>query len=132
MNEREMSGALAGVAPYALMAGVAYAYLIHYLERSVKAEGLTWLEVVAGVGLTLALAVPVVGWMPTLAVVALFTLTGTPQIVGALYRHHLARMQARKALLEDVDGNPEEALTARGQQRGGSGGSEGPSGQPPA
>lgn len=123
MTDRELLGQFAGVAPWALLVGIGYALLVHWLEEKGHAEGYTWLEVVVGVALTVAFAVPVVGWPAALAVLGLFVITGTPMIAATVWRYAQARAAYRRALAEAMNGNTPEALTEGGGERGaGSGG----------
>lgn len=74
-----------------LLFGVAYNALIHQLHRSGLNEGYVWLEVVVGVGVTLAAASFVVGWPVVLALFVLFAASGLFVAIGDMYRYVKAR-----------------------------------------
>jgi len=110
--EGALSGRVLALYPLALLVGVAYAWVIHRIESTGRAEGYAWLMVVVGVVLTLALCAPVIGLEATVAVGAMFVATGVPMIAVTIYRYEKARGEARRALYDDA----EETLATPGRR----------------
>lgn len=79
-----------------LLFGVAYSVLIAYLNRHGLNDGYTWLEVVVGVGVTLAAASFVVGWPVVLALFVLFAASGLFVAIGDIYCYARARREERR------------------------------------
>lgn len=78
--------------------GLAYNGFVAWLERTGRDEGYTAFLVVGGVLATIALATPLIGVQSVLVVLLLFICTGSPMIVGSVYRHTEARRQAKEEL----------------------------------
>ena len=77
--------------------GVGYNALVAWLERQGYDEGYTAFLVVGGVLVTLV-AVALVNWQAAMLVLAAFTLSGTPMIMGGWWRHVRARKHAQELL----------------------------------
>ena len=71
-----------------LMFGVVYNELIERLEEQSDSDMLTSLTVAFGVGMTLLLIVPILGWRIVTKIFLAFTASGLPMIFGHLARWH--------------------------------------------
>ena len=96
------------IEPYVIIAflvGCIYAALIHFANwRWAKAtEGVIWLEVVVGVGITGLVIWWLIGWVFTIgqAFIAL-SATGSPMVIGSLIRYGYAQEQQRRRGEETV------------------------------
>lgn len=88
--------------------GIAYNYLVQWIERK-GIDGYEWAEVSGGVGLTLLLCLPLVGWQVVAWVLLAFVCSGAPMIIGALWRRELRVKRA----LERAKSHAEQAATDR-------------------
>ena len=95
MENGRILGAI-GVYSLALTFGIFYNWAIGIVERRKMLEGLTWLQVVVGVAVTLALATILIG-IEILWVIGAFAASGLPMAIGSLYRYEVARQNERKA-----------------------------------
>lgn len=84
----------AAIAVLALF-GVLYSWLVEYLHRHGYDDGFVWLEVVVGVGVTLAIGAAVVGIQAALYYLLFFAVSGTPLAIGNIIRHVRARKRER-------------------------------------
>lgn len=67
--------------------GFGWNYLTDRLEAE-NVEGYTWALVVGGVGVTVALAGALIGWLNAGVLLACFVASGSPMILGDVRRHH--------------------------------------------
>jgi len=77
--------------------GVGYNYVTGQLEQKQLTEGLLSLMVSLGVGVTLV-GVAVIDWRAAALTLLAFMFSGTPMIVGRLWRHQQARNALHKAI----------------------------------
>lgn len=93
----------------ALAFGVLYDQFVNWCEQKGYNDGYTGLLVVLGVLVTLALAVPFVGLVNVLVVLALFCGTGLPMVFGdvwrAIKRRELAGELIKKIYSEGSNGD---------------------------
>jgi hypothetical protein len=75
------------VALLATLVGIGYALAVHWMERRHPEHPYTFVLVVAGVGLSLLVALVVVPAVWVMAMVGVFALTGIWQVLGAMYRN---------------------------------------------
>ena len=78
--------------------GIGFNYIIHELHRRGLNDGYVWLEVVVGVGVTLAAASFVVGWQIAAVLFVLFAASGLFPAVGDIYRYVRARRAESEGL----------------------------------
>lgn len=84
--------------------GLFYAWFVDWLKREGRERGYAAFLVVGGNFFTIVLAIPVIGVMGALIVLAAFVLTGLPMILITTYRHtedNKKQRQAERALLEE-------------------------------
>jgi cation transport ATPase len=86
------------IAVLLMIFSVLYNYLVEKLGD--LQEGYTSLLVVGGVGVTLFGSAFIIGWAQAALVALLFVVSGTPMIMGEIFR----AVRNRKALREDCDG----------------------------
>lgn len=128
MNKRDRNGQEPGdkwAAPaLAIVAagifGVGYNHAVATLNRRGWSEGYTSLLVVAGSGVLLLLAAPIIGVRKFLALFGIFAAGGTPMVIGDVTRYASARQAAHVWLGTTGDdyGNEGEWM-ANPRQRGG-------------
>lgn len=105
------------VACLGVLIGILYNHFVNWLHAEKHDQGYTALLVVGGVVITLGLALPFIGLEHTAIVTVLFICTGTPMIVGDVWRYVVERRQRAQKLaktlkelggLDEVegDGNP--------------------------
>jgi hypothetical protein len=75
------------IAILALTAGSIYAVIVHLVIVNDPAHPYTFVWVIAGVCLSLAIAALIVPLTWLAVMLGIFALTGTPQIIGAIYRN---------------------------------------------
>ncbi len=101
----ELATVLAGL----LLFGIGYNRFVTWLERQGHDRGYTALLVVGGVLVTLAGAIPITGWWTIMVITLCFVASGTPMIVGSIWRHIQARAREdealRQAALEVLNGD---------------------------
>lgn len=76
--------------------GLAYNWFVAYLEKRGGAEAYTAFLVAAGVLVTLALAMPLVGLNNVLIILIFFALTGLPMMIGSASRYLKKKEQGRR------------------------------------
>ena len=79
--------------------GLAYNGLVGWLERHGYDHGYTALLVVGGVGVTVLASAILIGWSDALRVLACFAASGTPMVIGSVWRYATERTEEEKALL---------------------------------
>ena len=99
----QQSGAIMATAVALLVFSYLYNIFINWLHRRGLNEGFTWLEVVIGVGVTLAAAIPLVGWRDILILFACFACSGFFMSAGDIWRYTRAREAERKRRVQQVD-----------------------------
>jgi hypothetical protein len=80
--------------------GILFNWLITHAEKKGWLEGYTALAVAGGVLMTLG-AVAVIFPMFALITLGAFCFSGTPMLVGSIYRHVRNREQAIKRMIDD-------------------------------
>lgn len=86
-------GAIFGIA---LATGIGYALLVHAVYTTDQEHPFTFAWVVGGVSLTLIIGLLFLPWEVIASLAGLFVLTGTPQVLGAMYRERLRRRQVER------------------------------------
>lgn len=76
--------------------GLGYNWFVAYLEKRGAGEPYTAFLVAAGVLITLALAMPLVGLNDVLIMTIFFALTGGPMMVGSAARYLKKKEQGRR------------------------------------
>lgn len=89
-------GSNSGAIPVAIGAvlilfGILYDWLASYLHQKGHSEGYTSLLVVGGVLVTILAAGFVIGWPAVIWLLILFACSGTPMVIGDIYRYAKAR-----------------------------------------
>ena len=82
--------------------GVAFNWFTALSERRGWTEGYVSLYVVAGVAVTLAVILPVLGWRNAVLVAGAFAASGLPMAVGSIVRHIEARKREELAIIESL------------------------------
>lgn len=86
--------------------GIAYNYLVGWLERTGHDRGYTAYLVIAGTLVTLLLAIPIIGFFAFLIVLACFAFSGLPMVIGSSARSSNKRLEdetkARQYTMEMV------------------------------
>jgi hypothetical protein len=82
--------------------GLAYNQVVAWLELKGYHRGYTAVLVVGGTIVTLAAAIPVVGWMQVLMIGLCFVASGTPMIIGSIGRHVRERAQEHQLDRQEV------------------------------
>jgi hypothetical protein len=79
-----------------------------YVERQEKkgVEGETWIWVVIGVGITLAIGGFIIGWINVLWLIALFAASGLPMMIGAHNRHQKKLKRLDNRISENAEQTP--------------------------
>jgi len=95
------SGAI-GVYIGALALGIVYNSFVAWMHANGHGDGLVSLLVAGGVGLTLLLAIPLIGVTNTLLVAGLFMASGLPMIAGSIWRYI---NNLRDAIRDSADGH---------------------------
>ena len=85
-----------------LLFGIGWNAITDRAERSGFIRGYTALFVVGGVLITLALAALAAGLLPTLIIAGEFIFTGSPMIVGSMYRHRREEMALLRKLRQEA------------------------------
>lgn len=97
----------------ALLFGVFYALFVRWISIK-EVEGQTAYLVVAGVGVTLLLTIPLIGLINTLMVFALFGSSGLPMVIEYVDRIHRERqrdLEKAKSIANEAVRNDNEAST---------------------
>lgn len=81
-----------------VLIGVLYNHLVNWLHAEKHDQGYTAFLVVGGVVITLGLSLPFIGLVNTAVVTVLFICTGTPMIVGDIWRYVVERRQQAQKL----------------------------------
>jgi len=93
---------VAGVIGAALLAfGVAFDQLTEFLERIGWSHGRSSILVITGVSVTLAAAVPLVGWRAAFIMLGLFSCSGLPMAAGQIIRHQRNLRRYMQRLQQD-------------------------------
>lgn len=108
MNEIGSISGLVAAAIGLLLFGIAYNWLVAWLEGRGYDEGYTALLVVAGNGATLII-VALVDWRAAVLALGAFACSGLPMIVGSWWRHVRARRHAQDLLRQSDDTGTELA-----------------------
>lgn len=82
--------------------GLIFDRLVGRIEADDPDHGYTAIWVVVGVGVTVALISPIIGWMNALIVIAGFIASGVPMILGSIRRHLESRRRDRQAQAADL------------------------------
>jgi hypothetical protein len=85
-----------------LLFGVAYNWLVSWMQNKGYDEGYTAILVVIGNGMTLAI-VALVDWRAAVLAAGAFACSGLPMVVGGWWRHVRARKHAQDLLRRGDD-----------------------------
>lgn len=80
--------------------GVGYNWFVAWLERDGRDRGYTAILVVAGVAITVIGFGHLAGTEAAIAIFYCFSASGTPMIVGSIWRHVSQRAREEKQLLD--------------------------------
>lgn len=103
MIEKDESGRFWGAIGALAAFGLAYNYVVGWLDRRGYSEGYTAILVALGTLGTLAAAWPLIGARRLGQVLALFTASGAPMIAGSIARYARARGEFAAWRLNDGD-----------------------------
>lgn len=96
------SGAVWAVFFGLLLFGIGYNALVAWLERKGYTEGYLSLIVALGVAMTLA-GVAALNIEAALLALGAFAASGTPMIIGSIWRYLRRREEARRAMIEEIE-----------------------------
>jgi hypothetical protein len=82
--------------------GVGYNAFVEWAERRGYTEGFVSLLVACGVFVTLG-GIAIISWQAALLALIGFIASGTPMIVGSIWRYLRAREEAKRAILEEIE-----------------------------
>jgi predicted PurR-regulated permease PerM len=103
-NRNKLRKTLAGLFAF----GIAYNALVAWLERRGYNRGITALLVAFGTAVTLVAFFPLLGWRVIEAILAGFVASGSPMIIGSLWRYIAERARVeerdRKETLHTLGG----------------------------
>ena len=85
-----------------LLFGIAYNWLVSWMQNNGYDEGYTAVLVVIGNGVTLAI-VALLDWRAALTCLAAFAFSGTPMVLGSWWRHVRVRRHAQDLLRRGDD-----------------------------
>lgn len=96
------SGAILAVFGGLVLFGIGYNAFVAWAERKGYTEGYLSLVVALGVAVTLA-GVAVLSIEAALITLICFVASGTPMIVGSIWRYLRRRDEARNAMIEEIE-----------------------------
>lgn len=82
--------------------GIGYNAFVAWAERKGYTEGYLSLMVALGVAVTLTGAA-ILDWRAAMLVLVCFAASGTPMIIGSIWRYLRLRASARRAIIEEIE-----------------------------